>query len=75
MELELVTVGTELLLGHTVDTNAAEIAEAVAAIGVRLARSTTVGDDGLRSRMPLLPRLVVPVRSSSPGDSVRPGTT
>jgi nicotinamide-nucleotide amidase len=46
MELELVTVGTELLLGHTVDTNAAEIAEAVAAIGVRLARSTTVGDDG-----------------------------
>jgi nicotinamide-nucleotide amidase len=46
MELELVTVGTELLLGHTVDTNAAEIAEAVAAIGVCLRRCTTVGDDG-----------------------------
>jgi nicotinamide-nucleotide amidase len=46
MELELITVGTELLLGHTVDTNAAQIAQSVAAIGVRLTRCTSVGDDG-----------------------------
>lgn len=45
MELELVTVGTELLLGHTVDTNAADIAAAVAAIGVPLSRHTAVGDE------------------------------
>jgi nicotinamide-nucleotide amidase len=45
MEPELVTVGNELLLGHTVDTNAAEIAEALAAVGFRLSRRTTVGDD------------------------------
>ena len=45
MDLELVTVGTELLLGFTIDTNAAEIARALAAAGARVVRRTTVGDD------------------------------
>ncbi len=45
MDLELVTVGTELLLGHTVDTNAAVVARTLAAAGVRVVRGTTVGDD------------------------------
>lgn len=45
MRVELVTIGTELLLGHTVDTNAAWIGLALAERGVRLARRTTVGDD------------------------------
>jgi len=45
MNVELVTVGTELLLGFTVDTNSAEIGQALAAAGVRVVRRTTVGDD------------------------------
>lgn len=45
MDLELLTIGTELLLGFTVDTNSVELAQALAGIGVRLVRRTTVGDD------------------------------
>jgi nicotinamide-nucleotide amidase len=44
MALELVTIGTELLLGHTIDTNAAYLARALAAVGVRVARKTSVSD-------------------------------
>ena len=44
MNLELVTIGTELLLGFTVDTNGAEIARALAAAGVRVVRRTAVAD-------------------------------
>jgi nicotinamide-nucleotide amidase len=44
MDLELVTVGTELLLGLTLDTNGAEIARRLAAIGIRVVRRTAVGD-------------------------------
>ena len=42
MNLELVTIGTELLLGFTVDTNSAFLGQALAAIGVRIARRTSV---------------------------------
>jgi len=45
VNVELVTVGTELLLGLTVDTNGAEIGRACAADGLRLVRRATVGDD------------------------------
>ena len=45
MDLELVTIGTELLLGFTIDTNAAELARALASVGARVVRKTTVGDD------------------------------
>jgi nicotinamide-nucleotide amidase len=44
MNIELVTVGTELLLGITLDTNAAEIARALAASGVRVTRRSSVAD-------------------------------
>jgi nicotinamide-nucleotide amidase len=44
MDLELLTIGTELLLGFTIDTNGAEIARALAGIGVRVVRRTSVGD-------------------------------
>lgn len=40
----MVTIGTELLLGHTVDTNAAELGRALAAAGVEVTRRTTVPD-------------------------------
>jgi nicotinamide-nucleotide amidase len=45
MDLEVVAIGNELLLGFTVDTNAAELGQALAGIGVRVVRRTTVGDD------------------------------
>ena len=46
MNIELVTIGTELLLGLTVDTNGAEIARELAAQGVRVTRRTSVADRG-----------------------------
>src|SRR5215210_6069315 len=44
MNIELVTIGTELLLGLTVDTNGAEIARTLAAHGVRVTRRVSVSD-------------------------------
>ncbi len=51
MKLEVVTVGTELLLGYTVDSNAAELGRALAAAGAEVARRTTVADqpDAIRT--------------------------
>ncbi len=46
MNIELITIGTELLLGMTVDTNGAEIARALSAHGVRVTRRTSVADSG-----------------------------
>lgn len=46
MNLELVAVGNELLLGFTVDTNGADIARALGAHGIRIVRRTAVGDRG-----------------------------
>jgi nicotinamide-nucleotide amidase len=50
MDCELVTVGTELLLGFTVDTNSAEIGRALAAAGVRVVRRTAVPDEAAAIR-------------------------
>src|SRR5688500_1509569 len=44
MHLELVTIGDELLLGYTIDTNAAHIARELSALGVSIVRRATVGD-------------------------------
>jgi nicotinamide-nucleotide amidase len=44
VEIELVTIGTELLLGLTVDTNGAEIARTLAAHGLRVTRRVSVAD-------------------------------
>lgn len=44
MSIELVTVGTELLLGFTVDTNSAFIGQHLAAIGAPIVRRTSVHD-------------------------------
>ncbi|HUG28340.1 MAG TPA: competence/damage-inducible protein A [Gemmatimonadales bacterium] len=45
MRIELVTIGTELLLGFTVDTNAAWIGRALAERGISVVRRATVPDD------------------------------
>jgi nicotinamide-nucleotide amidase len=44
VKLEVCTIGTELLLGHTTDTNAVELGRALAAAGVEVVRRTTVPD-------------------------------
>jgi nicotinamide-nucleotide amidase len=44
VKLEVLTIGTELVLGQTVDTNAAELGRALAAAGVEITRHTTVAD-------------------------------
>ena len=44
MKLEVLTIGTELVLGYTVDTNAAELGRALAAAGAEITRRTTVPD-------------------------------
>ena len=44
MKLEVVTIGTELLLGHIVDANAAELGRALAGAGVEVVRHTSVAD-------------------------------
>src|SRR5438132_2001496 len=45
MNLELLTIGDELLLGFTVDTNAAYLARQLAEVGARIVRRATVADD------------------------------
>lgn len=47
-EAEIVAVGNELLLGETVDTNSAWAAKRLSEIGVRVVRTTHVGDDAGR---------------------------
>ena len=45
--VELVTIGDELLLGFTIDTNGAYLARRLAERGIAVARRTAVGDDRL----------------------------
>ncbi len=45
MQIEIVTIGDELLLGLTIDTNAAHLARELGALGVTVARRATVPDD------------------------------
>ena len=45
MNIEIVTIGDELLLGFTVDTNSAHLARELAAIGVEITHRSSVGDN------------------------------
>ncbi|MGE5599606.1 MAG: competence/damage-inducible protein A [Bacteroidota bacterium] len=54
MQAEIISIGTELLLGEIVDTNAAFIARNLAELGIDLYYKTTVGDN--------LPRIVAELR-------------
>ncbi|MDQ3285347.1 MAG: molybdopterin-binding protein, partial [Actinomycetota bacterium] len=45
---EILTIGTEILLGDLLDTNAAWISGRLAALGVSIYRHTTVGDNKKR---------------------------
>jgi nicotinamide-nucleotide amidase len=44
VKVEVVTIGTELLLGQIIDTNAAELGRGLAAAGVEVVRHTSVAD-------------------------------
>src|SRR5947208_187121 len=48
MTAEILSIGTELLLGQIVDTNAAYLARALAALGIDVYRKETVGDNPAR---------------------------
>jgi nicotinamide-nucleotide amidase len=45
IRLEIVTIGDELLLGFTIDTNGAHLARELAAIGIEVTRRVSVRDD------------------------------
>ncbi len=45
MNAEIIAIGSELLLGETIDTNSAYLARHLAAIGINLFRKTVVGDN------------------------------
>lgn len=53
MRVELLMVGTELLLGDVVDTNAAFMGQVLAENGIHLYQKTTVGDNPERIRAAL----------------------
>jgi nicotinamide-nucleotide amidase len=45
LNVEIVTIGDELLLGFTIDTNSGFLGRELASLGVTVARHTTCGDD------------------------------
>lgn len=45
MKAHILTIGDELLIGQTVDANAAWLGEQLSLLGIEIARVTTVGDD------------------------------
>lgn len=48
MNAEIISIGTELLLGHIVNTNAAYLSRELAMLGIDLYYQTTVGDNPAR---------------------------
>ncbi len=58
MNAEVITTGTELLLGEIIDTNAAYIARCLRTIGLDLFYKTTVGDNEERMALALNQALV-----------------
>lgn len=53
LRAEIISVGTELLLGEIVDTNAVFLSEELAALGIELFHRTTVGDNAGRLKQAL----------------------
>jgi nicotinamide-nucleotide amidase len=45
-KVEIITIGDELLLGFTIDSNGAHLARELAAVGIEVTRRVTVRDDG-----------------------------
>ena len=64
MKLEAVTIGAELLLGFTLDTNARDIGLAMSAAGVEVVRRTTIPDRPEAIRAAVQAGLAVTCRTS-----------
>ena len=47
MKIEIVTIGDELLLGFTIDTNAVHLGRELASIGVEISHRSTIGDNAV----------------------------
>ncbi|MGL4209567.1 MAG: competence/damage-inducible protein A [Candidatus Adiutrix sp.] len=45
---EIITTGSEMMLGRIVDTNSAWLSETLSAVGIKIVQHTSVGDDFLR---------------------------
>jgi molybdopterin biosynthesis enzyme len=75
MRAEIVSVGTELLLGQIVDTNAARLCQDLSALGIAVYRRTTVGDNHDRLLAALNAALAETTSSSPSAASARPWTT
>ena len=48
MNAEIISIGTELLLGQIVDTNSAYLSQKLAELGIDIYLKTTVGDNERR---------------------------
>ncbi|MBL7156717.1 MAG: competence/damage-inducible protein A [Candidatus Omnitrophica bacterium] len=48
MRAEIISIGTEILLGHIVNTNTAYLSKKMALLGIDVYRHTTVGDNPMR---------------------------
>ena len=53
MNAEIISVGTELLLGHTVNTDTTIVARALSDLGINLLYACTVGDNEGRLKLAL----------------------
>ena len=45
MDIEIITIGDELLIGQTVDTNSVYLAQVLAPLGLNISRKTAIRDD------------------------------
>lgn len=45
MEAEIITIGDELLIGQTVDTNSAYLGQKLGSIGISVSRKTAISDN------------------------------
>ena len=69
MIVELISVGTELLLGNIVNTNAQYLSETCAKLGLNVYYQTTVGDN--RERMTEVSRTALSLSSAAVWDRRR----
>lgn len=54
MDAEIISVGTELLLGNTINTDAADISQALSRLGINVYHHTVVGDNPERLKAAVL---------------------
>ena len=70
MKAEILSIGTELLLGQIVDTNANYLAQQLPALGLDLYYVSQIGDN-----LPAAGRRLSPRRSSAPTSSSPPAAS